>query len=499
MNQESQDWILKANKLFFVTILFLLLLSFGLAAFNGGWLEALIIGVPIASYPLFLLKTSPNSELTQHAVASSLMLFAALHIQLMHGLVEIHFGIFVLLSFLSFYRNWRLYVTSVVIIAVHHIGFYFLQSQGVGVFILQDTGLLFSLILVHAVYAIVQASVLASMAKSNESDATASALLTQNVSQLMQDQNNIDLSVRVENKSRSDAVHAYNNILDLFNNLINDMRHVGMQIDENAKRNHNLADRLEQAKQDSIGEVESVARDSRQMSESTEHMSEQANQSKAESSEARNNAKLADTAVSEAKMKVSALSEKLKNTNENIETLVANCNEISNVLETIKSIADQTNLLALNAAIEAARAGEQGRGFAVVADEVRQLAFRTKSSTEEVNDIITSLLSSSKVSSESMSDCLGLSDLTIDQTNLASESVTEIDKNIQSVFIQIDSLVSSCDQQLGHARSIAQSANKLSEINSSEKSMIDTMNSDTQSLDEMCSELNQQLSCFKTS
>ncbi|MCV5976256.1 methyl-accepting chemotaxis protein, partial [Escherichia coli] len=102
-----------------------------------------------------------------------------------------------------------------------------------------------------------------------------------------------------------------------------------------------------------------------------------------------------------------------------IQELEAHGNSINTILSTIQDIAEQTNLLALNAAIEAARAGEQGRGFAVVADEVRVLSQRTHGSTEEIRTMIETLQSNTKLAVNSMQASTSLADTSVDYAQQA--------------------------------------------------------------------------------
>ncbi|WP_440054695.1 methyl-accepting chemotaxis protein [Pseudoalteromonas sp. T1lg65] len=127
------------------------------------------------------------------------------------------------------------------------------------------------------------------------------------------------------------------------------------------------------------------------------------------------------------------LADNIKRTSQQIETLKSDSSEINSVIEVINSIAEQTNLLALNAAIEAARAGEQGRGFAVVADEVRNLAARTSASTKEVSLMITKIQSGTDTVHELMQAALIETDNTVSLSEASTNEVDAIEKSMVAV------------------------------------------------------------------
>lgn len=149
---------------------------------------------------------------------------------------------------------------------------------------------------------------------------------------------------------------------------------------------------------------------------------------------------------------IDSLSEEVAGGFKSVEVVTSQTDEIGSILQTIESIAEQTNLLALNAAIEAARAGEQGRGFAVVADEVRSLAKRTQGSTDEIRKMIESLIESSGSALTSMKTC---STMSTETASTVSENVVMI----QALFNSIDSV----NQAIERVTSASESQSQASE------------------------------------
>ncbi|MFM1892245.1 MAG: hypothetical protein RLZ44_1322, partial [Pseudomonadota bacterium] len=142
----------------------LFVLSLALAGWYDTWFEALLIGLPALVVPAVLSRVAPGQRITRVTFALALMVFAALHIQQAHGMIEVHFGIFVLLAFLLVYRDPWPILAGAGLIAAHHLGFDYLQASGAPVWVFEiRSG--FGIVLVHAGYVVAETAVLVWIAR----------------------------------------------------------------------------------------------------------------------------------------------------------------------------------------------------------------------------------------------------------------------------------------------------------------------------------------------
>ncbi len=216
------------------------------------------------------------------------------------------------------------------------------------------------------------------------------------------------------------------------------------------------------AKQQS--ETQQVATAMNEMSVTVQEVAKNAASAATAAQEADEQAKNGHQVVSDTVATINSLANEVANTSEVIEKLKGDSLSIGSVLDVIRDIAEQTNLLALNAAIEAARAGEQGRGFAVVADEVRTLASRTQQSTQEINEMIERLQSGANEAVTVMEQGREKAEASVEQAakaGCALEAITQVVDNITAMNMQI---ASAADQQSATAEEINRNIVNISEV-----------------------------------
>lgn len=211
-------------------------------------------------------------------------------------------------------------------------------------------------------------------------------------------------------------------------------------------------------------ETQQVATAMNEMSATVQEVARNAASAATAAAEADEQAKNGHTVVNDTVTTITALAEEVSRTSDVIEKLKGDSISIGAVLDVIRDIAEQTNLLALNAAIEAARAGEQGRGFAVVADEVRTLASRTQQSTQEINGMIERLQSGANEAVTAMEQGRNKAEATVEQAQKAGQAlnaITEVVYNIKAMNMQI---ASAADEQSSTAEEINRNIVNISEV-----------------------------------
>tara|TARA_R110001632_G_scaffold7382_1_gene29343 strand:- start:110863 stop:112824 length:1962 start_codon:yes stop_codon:yes gene_type:complete len=255
----------------------------------------------------------------------------------------------------------------------------------------------------------------------------------------------------------------FNQFIESTRKLILGIKESGIQIDKIAAETAVKANEVALSTTQQLQSIELIAEAGQQMVIASNEAAESCSHSAEFSEKGLETTIAGKSLLMKSSEGVNRLGTRLKESNQIIIELQKETADINQILSTIQGIAEQTNLLALNAAIEAARAGEQGRGFAVVADEVRTLAGRTQESTEQINRILGLLANRTKQASDSMVTSLAESESAISLSDQALDSFEQIEQVVKQMRDMTLQTATSAEEQRAVTEGINENINTISE------------------------------------
>ncbi|OUR70267.1 hypothetical protein A9Q77_07575, partial [Marinomonas sp. 42_23_T18] len=276
-----------------------------------------------------------------------------------------------------------------------------------------------------------------------------------------------DLTARVNigNKTEiAQTAKAINDMLGKFQSSLNQVSDVVLQLSATSEQTSAITEQTTAAVKEQSDKTQLLATASHQMSQSIRDVASNANSASESTIDINSRTQQGLEAMQDTIEEIGILSKNVGNAGNVIAQVEQNSEEIGSILDVIQGIAEQTNLLALNAAIEAARAGEQGRGFAVVADEVRNLASKTQASTEEINRMILKLQTDSREAVSVMEESQNTASSATDKAKMTSDILLGINTAIHEINEQNALIASSTEEQSAVTDDIYQNVNQISEM-----------------------------------
>ena len=244
-------------------------------------------------------------------------------------------------------------------------------------------------------------------------------------------------------------------------------------------------------------ETDQVATAMHEMTATVQEVARNAEQASQAASDADGQAREGDKVVAEAIAQIERLAAEVARSTDAMAHLQQESNKIGSVMDVIKAVAEQTNLLALNAAIEAARAGEAGRGFAVVADEVRGLAQRTQKSTEEIEGLVAGLQNGTQQVANVMNNSRSLTDSSVELTRKAGVSLENITRTVSNIQSMNQQIAAAAEQQSAVAEEISRSIVNVRDVSEQTATASDETAKSSVELARLGSQLQQMVSHFR--
>ncbi|MGR5176564.1 methyl-accepting chemotaxis protein [Vibrio mediterranei] len=322
--------------------------------------------------------------------------------------------------------------------------------------------------------------------------------VSQALAQIANGSGDLTQRIHVENQDEvGELAQNFNSFVGSLQQLIGHIRGQSEQLNDQSEQSAKRANRSVSELNHQQQEIAMVATAVTEMASATQEIASHAEQTAKAAQDSATSTNNGHVLVMETKSSINSLANEVNEAGNVISELNQHAQEISTVLATIQGIAEQTNLLALNAAIEAARAGEQGRGFAVVADEVRVLSQRTHSSTEEIKSTIDTLQRTTGQAVELMESSSRLALHSVEDADRASHALEEINSAVALISDMATQIATAAEEQTHVTGEITQNVTSIKDV--TDQLVIGAQESLTESneLETQAASLSEKVATFK--